>query len=307
MKIYSPDYYSKFKCIADRCKHNCCIGWEIDIDSETLAYYKTINNNFGRRLMDSISERGEEGQFILGENQRCPMLNSRNLCDVFSNLGEEHLCRICTDHPRFRNFFENRTEIGLGLCCEAACELILFQPTCVKLIETHNNDEVAEDTDNEFFSLRQNAFDIAQDRSLGIDERILKLTKEFDIDFPCRSMRSWANALLSLEQLSDEWSVLVNEHLKDAPMISAMQWEIPFEQLLVYLLFRHTADKPECIKAGISFSVLGLNIIRAICSDVELKYQVLTPEMFLEICRLFSSEIEYSAENMDRIYDFLNL
>ena len=39
MKYYLPDYYEEFKCIAQKCKHSCCVGWEIDIDDDTLAYY----------------------------------------------------------------------------------------------------------------------------------------------------------------------------------------------------------------------------------------------------------------------------
>ena len=35
MDVY-PNYYDKFKCIANRCKHSCCIGWEIDIDEDTM-------------------------------------------------------------------------------------------------------------------------------------------------------------------------------------------------------------------------------------------------------------------------------
>ena len=32
MQIIVPDYYKEFSCIADHCRHSCCIGWEIDID-----------------------------------------------------------------------------------------------------------------------------------------------------------------------------------------------------------------------------------------------------------------------------------
>ena len=32
MKVVVPNYYNQFKCIAEKCHHNCCIGWEIDID-----------------------------------------------------------------------------------------------------------------------------------------------------------------------------------------------------------------------------------------------------------------------------------
>ena len=37
-----PDYYPLFRCIADRCRHNCCIGWEIDVDGDSLAAYDQI-------------------------------------------------------------------------------------------------------------------------------------------------------------------------------------------------------------------------------------------------------------------------
>ena len=42
MKLYAPSYYKKFKCIADKCEHSCCIGWEIDIDEETLEKYEKL-------------------------------------------------------------------------------------------------------------------------------------------------------------------------------------------------------------------------------------------------------------------------
>ena len=34
-QIY-PDYYEHFACIGGECRHNCCIGWEIDIDEKTI-------------------------------------------------------------------------------------------------------------------------------------------------------------------------------------------------------------------------------------------------------------------------------
>ena len=30
MTVTVPSYYKDFKCIADKCRHSCCIGWEID-------------------------------------------------------------------------------------------------------------------------------------------------------------------------------------------------------------------------------------------------------------------------------------
>ena len=42
-----PSYYKDFTCIAGDCRHSCCIGWEIDIDDETLEKYRSIGGAFG--------------------------------------------------------------------------------------------------------------------------------------------------------------------------------------------------------------------------------------------------------------------
>ena len=36
------EIYSEFKCKADKCKHSCCNGWEIDIDASTAEKYQQI-------------------------------------------------------------------------------------------------------------------------------------------------------------------------------------------------------------------------------------------------------------------------
>ena len=117
MTIFVPNYYDEFKCIADKCKHNCCIGWEIDVDENTLEKYKKLDKRFGTGILDTICME-DTPHFVLCENERCPQLDEKGLCKLISRFGEEALCNICNDHPRFRNYFENFTEMGLGLCCE---------------------------------------------------------------------------------------------------------------------------------------------------------------------------------------------
>ena len=124
MEFVFPDYYKDFRCIAGDCRHSCCIGWEIDIDEDSLAFFESVPGEFGDRLRQNISKYGD-AHFVLGEGERCPFLNRDNLCDIILTLGEEHICGICTDHPRFRNELPGRVETGLGLCCEEAARLIL--------------------------------------------------------------------------------------------------------------------------------------------------------------------------------------
>lgn len=144
MNVYAPDYYSQFHCIADRCRHTCCAGWEIDIDAESLARYRRMGGAFGRRLNACISEEGEP-HFILGPDERCPLLNGDNLCDLILECGEDALCQICADHPRFRNFWSDRVEIGLGMVCEAAARIMLTEPEPMRLTRIEGDGEEALD------------------------------------------------------------------------------------------------------------------------------------------------------------------
>ena len=43
MTNIDAEIYSGFKCKADKCNHSCCKGWEIDIDEDTLGYYKSLD------------------------------------------------------------------------------------------------------------------------------------------------------------------------------------------------------------------------------------------------------------------------
>ena len=133
MLFVVPDFYDDFHCIAGQCRHSCCIGWEIDIDEESFAYYSGIEGEIGRALRDNISAEPTP-HFILGENERCPFLKKNGLCRLILSLGEDSLCHICREHPRFYNKFTDRTEAGLGLCCEEAVRLFLEEDGPLNLL-----------------------------------------------------------------------------------------------------------------------------------------------------------------------------
>ena len=127
MKVIVPDYYKDFQCIADRCRHTCCIGWEIDIDEDSLERFERDAD------IAAHIEHSDVAHFRLLDGERCPFLNQDNLCDLILKHGEGILCQICRDHPRFRNFWADRVEMGLGLVCEEAARLILTQQTPMRL------------------------------------------------------------------------------------------------------------------------------------------------------------------------------
>lgn len=137
MKTYVPEYYFDFKCIAHRCSHTCCAGWEIDLDEDTLRSYAGVSGSLGEKLRRSIvrEEDGSAHFLLQGPEERCPFLQADGLCRLILELGEGSLSQICTDHPRFRNSIGPREEMGLGICCEAAAELVLNWQKPFRLME----------------------------------------------------------------------------------------------------------------------------------------------------------------------------
>lgn len=139
MKIIVPDYYKNFKCIANRCKHTCCKGWEVEIDEKSLERFSAYPD-----IMAKV-ETTEDTHFRLLEEETCPFLLENGYCDMIVKYGEGMLCQTCTDHPRFRNFWSDRIEMGLGLVCEEAARVILSSPTPMKLIELEETLEEEEE------------------------------------------------------------------------------------------------------------------------------------------------------------------
>ena len=85
------------------------------------------------------------------KNERCAFLNENNLCDIIINCGEDHLCQICRDHPRYFEWYGNIKEGGIGLSCEEGARLILSD--CDFGFSESEVDEEEEDVDEVLFSL----------------------------------------------------------------------------------------------------------------------------------------------------------
>lgn len=139
-----PSYYKEFACTAAACRDNCCIGgWQIDIDEETARSYLEWPGAFGDRLRAAVCSKTEYGFRLV--NGRCPFLDSHNLCEIHQNLGPEHMGVVCTQFPRFSEYFGAVKETGIGLACEEAARIILsdrnaFTPVSAEIPETAEPD-----------------------------------------------------------------------------------------------------------------------------------------------------------------------
>lgn len=304
MKTVAPDYYRDFHCKAGDCKHTCCAGWEIDIDEETYAYYKSLDGSLAKKLTDSISDDGTPHFILQGTDERCPMLTDGGLCEIISAYGEAALCQICADHPRFRNFYCDRTEIGLGLCCEAAGELILGRKDKTRLIPLSDDgeNEPTDSRDSKLFEKRNDIIGILQNRQLPVAERMTQVLSGSGITDK-RSLKQLAQLFLSLERLDERWTERLLK-LKEAEIASDRRLnedgQIIAEQFAVYLIFRHT---PYLNGKNALLSVNALyRVFEGLCLlEIDENGRLDLGEA-VEIARLISSEVEYSDENTEILF-----
>lgn len=306
LKVY-PDYYKDFRCIAHKCQHNCCIGWEIDIDSSTAHYYANTPSTLSKRLKTSIDTSADPPHFILGENERCPFLSGDNLCDIITCLGEEHLCTICAEHPRFHNELPGRIESGLGMCCEEAARIILSKKEPVKLIYEGNPE-----CEDEIVDFRDKIIEILQNREKNISHRIEDMLKLCETPAPHKNIGQWADVFLSLERLDESWTKLLETLKENANAVPREDFdtfmlhrETEYEQLCVYLIYRHLANAPDMYEAVLraKFVALSYFLLRNIAAVLWLKNGSFSFENQVDLCRMFSSEIEYSDENLYILLD----
>lgn len=290
-----PNYYNKFKCIADKCEHNCCIGWEIDIDQETMKRYKSLEKDTGFKFSDNI----EENHFKLKDEDRCAFLNSHGLCDIICSFGEDALCDICSLHPRFKNFYTHFNEVGLGLSCEEAARIILSAeekffispPGGVPL--THEEED--------FFEERSTALDILQNRTKTIAERFSYLAERFDTEITS-DIEKLLEVYLPLERLDAKW-IDELEALRgfcfDGEIFE--KFPIAFENLAVYFIFRHFGECMWDYEPAVRFALQGCTLIGAMLSRHQRDYSKADFNSLTEIARMYSAEIEYSDENTEEI------
>lgn len=302
--IYAfPDFYPEFHCIASECGHSCCRGWEIDIDKDSFEYYQTVGGAFGEQLQKAISPEPEP-HFILREQERCPFLREDGLCGMILELGEESLCEICREHPRFYNELPDRLEAGLGLCCEEAVRLLLAGEKPLQIVEQQDGDAYESSAAEEAKTVieRRNqllAILVQQDRPLA--ERMQTAAKSMNCTVVPFDPVTAAGFYLTLEQMDPAWKPLLERLCAAAEdTVQNPPEGIRYERMLEYFIYRHfTAGKTEREqRLRFQFSVLSIYMISAL--------EQVTSVPIAEVLRMYSSEIEYSDENVDKLLQFID-
>lgn len=298
MKIVKPTFYKNFKCIAGDCPDSCCQGWEVDADSDSLEYYKTLDNSLEiKKRIDSVLSKDEFDNtiFTLAPKKRCPFLNDENLCDMHIAIGGEHTPYTCRTFPRFIYDFGATREIGISFSCPVASDMMYNSESFDFETEINSDLPTLNDIDAEKYFLlykgRAEAYKIAKDKNKSIRERlndlldlgVLLQEKLFPYDEGGDHI-AFFDVFKNPELINPEWKEKVeNFSLKQ---VSDTQSN---ENILMYFLYKYLmqAVYDDDALSKIKMAVLGVLINTYFGED---SWTV----------HLWSKETEHSQYNMDR-------
>lgn len=298
MKIVKPTFYKDFKCIAGDCPDSCCQGWEVDADSDSLEYYKSLDNSLEiKKRIDSVLSKDEFDNtiFTLAPKKRCPFLNEENLCDMHIAIGGEHTPYTCRTFPRFIYDFGATREIGISFSCPVASDMMYNAESFDFETEVNSDLPTLNDIDAEKYFLllkgRAEAYKIAKDKSKNIRERLNALLdlgvmlqeKLLPYD-EGRDGIAFFDVFKNPELINPEWKEKVENY--SLKQVSDSQAN---ENILMYFLYKYLmqAVYDDDVLSKIKMAVLGVLINTYFGED---SWTV----------HLWSKETEHSQYNMDR-------
>lgn len=217
------------------------------------------------------------------------------------------MCQVCRDHPRFKSFFNDRIELGLGFCCEAAAKIILSFEDKIALIPVKDDGTVQENdfSQKNILAFREKVLSLLQDRNIPIGDRIDSLLTECKASVLDKDFSKIIKRFLSLERLNKSWTKRLKGASKNFTKRTDEKLSLYAEQFLVNSIYRHLSDAEDTmsVRARAIACVLSWWVINSIIENEKgISVDLLT--LTADIVREFSAEVEYSQKNLDKLFDF---
>lgn len=313
-KIY-PDFYKSFQCIAAKCPDSCCKDWDIVVDDESAEYYNSLKSEFAAKLKNKMTIDEDGDRIFKLSDGKCPFWNKQKLCDIYINIGEEHLCKTCRRFPRITQDYTAFAEYMLSFACPQAARIMLktndftncFQQFEVTDINTDYSSELmnvlifhrtqsakcfSENTDS-FASRLINCLEYnkyVQSDLDGFDEpsKIGTTDLVFDLHSKLDFMnKDYLNLILSA---------------KDSPFAESNEINSEFTNLAYYYLFRYylTAADTFDVIAAVKRLTCAYIVISKIISYEKAENDF---EKRVMIFQQYSKEVEHSYENCEILAD----
>ncbi len=304
MKIVKPTFYKDFKCIAGACPDSCCQGWEVDADSCSLDYYKTLDPLLEiKQRIDRVLSKDEFDNtiFTLAPKKRCPFLNDENLCDMHIAIGGEHTPYTCRTFPRFIYDFGGTREIGVSFSCPVASDMMYELPSFE--FEDEITDELPSLNDIDgmlYYTLikaRKQAYEIVKDKSNPLNIRLQNLLDfarglQSDIDdysYGDDEGIDFFEVFDNPELINPEWEEKVNNRTEKPVSNSQAN-----ENIAMYFLYKYflQAVYDNDVLSKAKMAVIGVLVHTYFGED---SWTI----------HLWSKETEHSQYNMDRYKNLL--
>lgn len=208
--------YKTFTCIADACPTNCCSGWIIDIDEDSLKKYSEYRGHDYELLQERVDFKNSVTK--RKPNGDCAFLREDGLCQMQRSLGEEFLCETCDMFPRHIEEFPGIREYTLSTACPVvAMDMVTKSQPHQWSIE---KDDEADNEDYDDFS------NLLYEKLQVIRDALISLLSDRSIPFDVRAMLS-LDMIAEVQEKIDEgdWegcdSNLSYYHTKEAIMEAA--------------------------------------------------------------------------------------
>ena len=292
-----------------------------NIDNETMDIYKNMHTEFALKIRENIVKNEENTySFKLLEGERCPFLNKNNLCDIITNCGEDSICYICKEHPRFYNDFLNVTEYGLGLCCEEVVRLLLENDEPLEFVvfndedEFYETDETEEENYNKLFDLRNEIFEILNTTKSYNDkiEKILSVAEKFCGEkVELLSDDEIFEIYEKTEPINNEWVEYFEElkkskceiYEKEKPFDEESNGDSKYSKLLNYIIFRHLLkvifSDVAHVQKYLGFCISSARFIKLCDIKTYTEKGFVSETDRINNVKRWSKQIEYSDENVD--------
>ena len=312
MKLTKPSYFDTFRCIASACPDSCCKEWDVQVDDEQAALYRSLPGDLGDRLREVLcDEDGETVMTII--DGRCPMWRADGLCRIQAELGADALCKTCREFPRLTHDYGDFAEMGLELSCPEAARIILSSPAAAYQTQNVPGGEEPE-YDAEAMEIllrtREQARRILSDASRSVNESLALLmmygyqaqaeldgSEEADLypDVALEDALAFAKPddgqgmvdfFSTLEILTELWPARL---LAPAPA----EWVPAHRTLARYFVDRYwlQAVSDYDLVSRVKLAVISCLMIRLLGGDI------------ISTAQLYSKEIENSIDNVEAVLD----
>lgn len=305
MNKFIPNYYKEFECIANLCPDSCCQGWDVVVDENSENYYNSLKGDFADKIKEvTVTDEDGDRVFTLTD-KRCPFWNKDKLCDIYINLGEEHLCDTCRKFPRITMDYECFTEYTLSLACPKAAELILGEDFVFPLSNYKiKNTEYHPYLMRLLLSARNRSKDIITERGIPFKKRLKNLLgfnvaiqdqvfNKKEEHFKGDDLSFIFDIHEGLDFINPEYAEIIKK--AEGSTISS-EYDDVFTRLAVYYIYRYYLNAVE------TKNVLS-TIKRIFCAYIitgSIAASETEPDL-IRIIQNYSKEVEHSYENAETL------